>query len=234
MSEHIIQAFDQELDVLKQKVNEIGLGCKSQLKNCIQALHNQDLELAEKTIHIDSKINSLQREADALSVEILARRHPVAKDLRYVVASFRIATDLERIADYIAAIAKMIIDLEHIWPDEFIHLIAEMAEDAMDMLESAMLSYKTMDTDLAVSVWHSDDQIDKTYKRLLKRLGKCMHKEKKMVRPCTALLFGARGCERIGDHITNVVENVYFIVHGVSYHGKSGKSAGNGEKEGAS
>ncbi len=216
---HIVAAYDNDLKNLQKKVIELGRACEKQLNDTIEALTNKNTDLAKKTIEADKQVNKLQHEVDELSIKLLAMRQPVAGDLRNVIGGLRIATDLERIADYAANISQVIIDVIDVDIAHPLQLLVQMCEIALEMLEGAITSYIEADEELAIHVWHMDDKLDKTYRALLDQLRSCMTEDKKSINACTQMIFGARCSERMGDHITNVVEGVYYIKTGQEYHG---------------
>jgi phosphate transport system protein len=218
--EHTVKAFTQELELLKSKVFEMARECEGQLAKAVHSLVERDTELARYIIEGDSKINRLQSEVDELAIRILALRQPMALDLRNIVAAQKMAADFERIADYIANIAKHVIDLESISLEKPIRSIVKMTNSALEMLRDVLVAYQELDVDKAVEIWHRDREIDKIYFSLLTQLRTTMIEDSTRVTPSTTLLFMGRCCERIGDHITNVAENVEYIVSGEMYHGR--------------
>jgi phosphate transport system protein len=129
------------------------------------------------------------------------------------------ASDFERIADYAANIAKHAIDLKDISLGKAVEPIQEMVDCALRMLRDVLDAYRALDIDKAIDIWHRDREIDQTYTGLLTRLRTLMIEDSESVNASTTLLFVGRCCERIGDHITNVAENVHFIVTGEVYCG---------------
>jgi phosphate transport system protein len=218
--EHTVKAFTQELELLKSKVFEMARECEGQLAKAVHSLVERDTELARYIIEGDSKINRLQSEVDELAIRILALRQPMALDLRNIIAAQKMAADFERIADYIANIAKHVIDLESISLEKPIRSIVKMTNSALEMLRDVLVAYQELDVDKAVEIWHRDREIDKIYFSLLTQLRTTMIEDSTRVTPSTTLLFMGRCCERIGDHITNVAENVEYIVSGEMYHGR--------------
>jgi phosphate transport system protein len=218
--EHTVKAFTQELKLLKAKVFEMAKECEGQLEKAVHSLLERDMRLARDIIEGDSKINSLQSEVDDLAIRILALRQPMALDLRNIIAAQKMAADFERIADYTANIAKHLINLENISLDKPIRSIVEMANSALEMLSDVLIAYQELDTEKAAEIWHRDREIDKIYFGLLTQLRTTMIEDSTSVAPSTTLLFMGRCCERIGDHITNVAENVEYIVSGEMYHGR--------------
>jgi phosphate transport system protein len=218
--EHTVKAFTQELELLKAKVFEMAKECEGQLAKAVHSLVERDMMLARDIIQGDSKINSLQSEVDELAIRILALRQPMALDLRNIVAAQKMAADFERIADYIANIAKHLTNLDSTSLKKPIRAIVAMANSALKMLRDVLLAYQELDAEKAVEVWHRDKEIDKIYFSLLTQLRTTMIEDSTSVTPSTTLLFMGRCCERIGDHITNVAENVEYIVSGEMYHGR--------------
>ncbi|MGD8252933.1 MAG: phosphate signaling complex protein PhoU [Syntrophobacterales bacterium] len=219
--EHTVKAFTQELDLLKSKVLEMAEECERQLAKAVHSLVERDTKLAQDTIEGDTRINGLQGEVDELAIRMLALRQPMALDLRHIIAAQKMAADFERIADYAANIAKHAIELKNGWLDKPVKSIVKMADCALHMLNDIIDAYRDLDIDKAVAVWHQDDEIDKTYFGLLTKLRTLMIEDSTNVTASTRLLFVGRCCERIGDHITNVAENVHFIISGEMHHGRA-------------
>jgi phosphate transport system protein len=128
----------------------------------------------------------------------------------------KIATDLERIADYAANIAKNVMHLDHVSMEKPLGLIIRMGELASHMLMDVIDAYRGSDVRKAIAVWHRDEDINQVYADLLSHLRSYMKADSDNINAYTSLIFAARCCERIGDHIKNVAESVYFITHGES------------------
>jgi phosphate transport system protein len=217
-TKHIVRSYDEDLELLKSKLSEMGREVEDQLLKANKALLNGDDGLAEVIIVSDEKVNLLQQEVEELGVRILATRQPVAQDLRGVVAGLKTASELERIADYAANIASHIRDLNrYIDIEKPIAAITKMVELAIAMLTAIMDALAQSDVQSAINVWHSDDRIDNTYADLLGELRKRMGEDSENINTYTGLIFTARCCERIGDHITNIAENVHYIERGKTY-----------------
>jgi phosphate transport system protein len=212
--EHIVKAYDEELDLLRSKITQMGEICTRQLSKAIESLKKRDTWLAEDVVLGDAKVNALNSEVDQLTFQILATRQPMAVDLRIIISALKIAGDLERIADYAANIANCVEDLNHIALDQPIESILRMAAVAQDMLRDILRAYEQADGDRAQLVWQADTQIDAIYADLLSEIKTYMAKEPGNVDAYASLMFAARCCERIGDHIKNVAESVQFIRKG--------------------
>lgn len=217
--DHTVKSYRDELALLKSKIVAMGEDTEAQLSQALKALSDQDIALSKEIVNNDSDVNTLYNEIDNLTVRLLALRQPMAVDLRTIIAGLKIAGDLERIADYAANIAKHVPNLTEISFDLPLKSINRMAEIARNMLRDIISAYSNTDIRTAVDVWHRDDDIDRIYAELLAQLRHYMMQDSKNVDPYTNLLFVARCCERIGDHITNIAENVHFIEYGESYCG---------------
>ena len=218
--EHIVKSYDEELALLKTKTTTMARTVEAQLTRAVQALIGRDLFLAKSIVRDDEKVNELQRELESYTVRLLARRQPMARDLRTVIAGLKTASDLERIGDYAANIALHVRDLNNVSLERPLDLLIGMGEIAAGMLRDIVEAYQKMDIQKAIEVWHCDDQIDGIYADLLGELRECMTKDARNIKAYTGLIFAARCCERIGDHVTNVAENIYFVEKGKPYHGE--------------
>ncbi len=220
MSEkHIVRTYDQELGLLKSKVLQMGKLAHAQMGSALETVITRDSLQAEAIIAADEPIDQLQQEIDRLTLNMLAKRQPMALDLRQIVSSLKMASDLERVADYAVNIARHSMELNSANVQRPVEEIVRMAEHAKGMLGDVLIAYSEEDARLAEEIWHRDDLIDETYANLLSDLREYIQEEVQYAKPFTALLFVARCCERIGDHIQNLAENVYFIVTGETYHG---------------
>lgn len=217
VKDHIVRSYDQELDLLLSKLLEMGKAAEDQLYKAIEALVSRDSSLAVNVIYEDSKVNQLQAEVDSLTVRMLAMRQPMALDLRYIISGLKIAAELERIADYAANISKNMMDLNHVSLEKPVELIIRMAEKAGQMLREVMHAFQETDADHAVAVWRQDEEINEIYADLLSQLRSYMKVDGENITTYTGLIFVSRCCERIGDHIKNIAESVYFIKNGKAY-----------------
>ena len=216
---HIVRSYDEELALLRSKVLQMGSLAHSQLGRAVETLKSRDSREAEAIVAGDAPVNHLQQEIDQLTLTMLARRQPMALDLRQIVSALKMASDLERIADYAANIARHTMDLNSVVLQKPVEAIIRMTEDARGMLGDVMTAYQEEDADLAREIWHRDAVIDRAYATFLSDLRDYMKEDAQYAKPLTALLFVSRCCERIGDHIQNLAENVHFIVTGEIYHG---------------
>jgi phosphate transport system protein len=216
--EHIVKSYDDELERLQTMVAEMGTAAREQIADAVEALTTMDSTLAAGVVRSDEQINRMQAEAEELVISLLARRQPMAIDLRSIVSALKIASELERIADYAANMVCSIDDLTRISEAADIKAIVQMAEIGQEMLTNIITAYVDTDSHRAVEVWHRDDAIDKIYADLISLIRSRLEQENGTTKDYTCMIYAARCCERIGDHITNVAEDIYYIQHGVLYN----------------
>lgn len=215
VDQHIVSAFDDELKDIAQGVAEMGGLAEQLVDRSMTALTRGDTTLAQEVIADDRKIDRLQREVEEKAILMIARRQPMARDLREIVAVIRIANDLERVGDLAKNIAKRVIALQgQVQPQRLMHGVQHIAELSMEQLKNVLDSYATRDTDQALAVWNRDSEIDALYTSLFRELLTYMMEDPRNITLCTHLLFCAKNIERIGDHATNVAETVHYLVTG--------------------
>jgi phosphate transport system protein len=213
-SEHIIKSYDEELGRLKKTIVEMGGMAESQLAAAIEAVVKRDSALAARVIEADDKVDQLERDLDNLAVRLLALRQPMARDLREVVAALKIASDLERICDYAANVAKRSIALAQSPPIKPAHALPRMAQLALLLVKDVIDAYVERDADKALAVWNRDEELDEMYSSLFREFLTYMMEDPRNIGVYTHLLFMAKNIERIGDHATNIAEDLYYLVHG--------------------
>lgn len=214
MPEHIVSAFEDELSSLEQKIAQMGGLAEAQLADAIDALSQRNLELAEQVIVSDRQIDALEVDVEEQVILMIARRQPMALDLRQIMAALKISSDLERIGDLAKNIAKRIQAMNEHPPRKILHGLVRMAELTLDQVKKVLDAYSQNDADAALEVWRHDEEIDNMYNSLFRELLTYMMEDPRIIGMCTHLLFGAKNIERIGDHATNIAENVYFLVKG--------------------
>ena len=214
VAEHIIKSYDQELQRLDNTIAEMGGMAESQLAAAIDAVVKRDSDLATEVIENDAKVDELEHEVESLVVRLLALRQPMARDLRQIVAALKTATDLERICDYAANVAKRSIVLNQTAPVKPVYALPRMGSLCQGMVKDMLDAYVERDADKALAVWLRDEELDEMYTSLFRELLTYMIEDARNITPCTHLLFMAKNLERIGDHTTNIAETLYFLVHG--------------------
>ena len=213
-SEHVIKSYDEELRRLNNIITEMGGLAESQLAAAIEAVVERDSELAASVVEGDTKVDQLQHELDNLAMRLLALRQPVARDLREIFSAIKIASDLERICDYCANVAKRSIVLDQSPPVQPVHALPRMARLAELLVKDVIDAYVARDADKAYAVWIRDEELDEMYASLFRELLTYMMEDPRNIGPSTHLLFMAKNIERIGDHATNIAEDLYYLVHG--------------------
>lgn len=217
MTAHTVTAYDDELKALDTKILRMGGLTEQQLKTALEAIERADPERAKQAIALDAAIDTMQREIEDRAVHIIAKRQPVAVDLRSVVGALRIASDLERIGDMSKNIGKRIASFdEKAWLSPMTKSLGTMGEMALMQLKSVLDSYSQRDAALAHKVWIRDEEVDRQYNSLFRELLTYMMEDPRTIAHGAHLLFCAKNLERIGDHCTNVAEAVTYIVCGQS------------------
>lgn len=219
MSEHILKSFDDELGQLNSSIARMGQLSQTQLAGAIDSLLLRDSTVAAHVVKSDLEVDELERDVDARAIRVLALRQPIARDLRQVLASLRIAIEFERICDFAANIAKRAIALDTHSPDEWINELAELGQLALKLLADVVVAFRERDSEKALDVWAHDEQLDDVYTGIYRRLIDFMKADPQRVPIGAHLLFIAKNIERIGDHATNVAESVYYLVTGETLAG---------------
>jgi phosphate transport system protein len=214
VSEHTVKSYDDELKNLNQTIAQMGGLAEAQLQSAIEALVRRDSDLAGQVVQSDARIDELEHQISIMAVRMLALRQPMAQDLREVVAALKISSDLERIGDYAANVAKRAIALSHTPPIQPANGIPRMARLAQQIIKDVLDAYIEHDADKALEVWQRDEEVDEMYTSLFRELLTYMMEDPRNISPCTHLLFIAKNIERIGDHATNIAETIHFLVLG--------------------
>lgn len=209
--------FDLKLKQLNEKVLELGGLAENAFVKSITAMENKDIESAIKVIDEDSYIDHIEEEINDLAIILIAREAPVAVDLRRIIVAIKIASDLERVADYAVNIAKSVIrigEADHKVP---VDSLQKMARIAKEMLSLSFKAFIEEDVVLAKKIADMDDEIDKLYGETIKTYLQLSDETKRDFMQITQLSFIARYIERIGDYATNISEGVFYIVKGIRY-----------------
>jgi phosphate transport system protein len=202
--------FEQELDGLKINLIKMGSLAEKAVHDSLQALLNDDTNIAQRVIDGEDRVNSLEIEIDNSIVDILALQQPVAVDLRMILSALKINNDLERIGDHAVNIAESVFSLAKCEKDSYIYL-PKMAEVAELMLHNALDSFIHSDTKLGMDVLKMDDTIDNFNKDIFTRVIERMKNNQRSIEAGMHLIRVSRNLERIGDLATNIAEEVIFI-----------------------
>jgi phosphate transport system protein len=217
MNEHIVRSYDQELELLDKKIAQMGGQVEQELARGFDALERRDPQLASAVVGEDRKVDALEAEIQDLTIQMIARRQPMAIDLRHIMTVLKIAGDLERTGDLAKNIAKRALAISgETHPKPLMTGLKHMVELALSQLKDVLDAYAERDADKAVAVWRRDERIDAMYNSLFRELLTYMMEDPRNIGLCTHLLFAAKNIERIGDHTTNIAEDVHYLVHGVA------------------
>jgi phosphate transport system protein len=215
MHEHIVRGFDIELQGLARMVSEMGGLAEKQVADAVAALVKLDTAMATRVVEDDSKIDALQHQIEQRALSVLARRQPVAIDLREIIAALRICNDLERIGDLAKNIGKRVGALAGGFQlPNLMRGIERMTDLVLAQLKDVLDSYVRRDSTKAVAVWRGDEQIDAFNNSLFRELLTYMLEEPRNIGVCIHLVFCVKNIERIGDHATNIAETVYYMIEG--------------------
>jgi len=214
-SKHTFTQYDDELDTLRRRVGLMGKQVCQQVLDAIEALSSEDMALAESVIEREKAINREEVDLDELCVEIIIRHAPTAGDLRLLMATMQMITDLERVGDEakkIAKAARKIIDADAATtPNIEMRMIAERA---VAMLDKAIDAFMRRDTSAAAELAREDKKIDTAFKGITRQLATYMMEDPRLITRALDVLFIAKSIERVGDHATNVAEYVVYMVKG--------------------
>jgi len=215
MVEHTAKAFDIDLQDLARMVAEMGGLAEKQIADAVDALARRDGTLAQRVIAVDPTIDALQREIEERAILTIARRQPMAVDLREIVGALRVSNDLERIGDLAKNIAKRVVAIgNEFHPHKVIRGVEHMSDLVLSQLKDVLDAYARHDLDKAMAVWRGDEEIDAVNNSLFRELLTYMMEDPRNITFCTHLLFCAKNIERMGDHATNIAETVHYIVEG--------------------
>jgi len=215
-SQHTHKQFDTELEDLREKVLLMGGKVENQLNKAIQALTKADVELSDTVIEEDNSVNSLELEIDENLSSIIARRQPIAIDLRTLLAISKITTDLERIGDEaskIARMTKLIYKSEHLQFPK-VTIVKSIGNLASDMLQKSLDSFARLDVKTSFSVLESDYEVNEQFQLIIRKLITFVLEDPRTISAALELLTIAKAYERIGDHSKNISEHVVYLVKG--------------------
>jgi phosphate transport system protein len=213
--EHTVKAYDRELDTLERLIAEMGGIAEKMVSEAVDALANADTVLAHQVVAADPRLDALQREIEDLAVMTIARRQPVAVDLRELIGVIRVAGDLERVGDLAKNIAKRTIKIgvESRVPRAIVG-IRHMNEVATELMKDVLDAYAQRDDERAREVWERDVDLDALEDSVFRDLLTHMMEDPRNISFCAHMLFCSKNIERIGDHATNIAETVVYLVTG--------------------
>ncbi len=215
MMEHTIKAFDADLQELARMIAEMGGLAERLIGDAVDALNRRDTALSQSVIAADTKIDSLQREIEEKAILTIARRQPMAVDLRDVVGALRVSNDLERIGDLAKNIAKRVEVLDsELNLKKVMRGVEHMTELVLTQIKDVLDAFARRDVAKALQVWRGDEEVDAVNNSLFRELLTYMMEDPRNISVCIHLLFCAKNIERMGDHATNIAETIYYMAEG--------------------
>jgi phosphate transport system protein len=215
MSEHTAKAFDTDLHEIIRLVAEMGGLAEKQITDSIDALVRRDTTSAQRVVAVDPRVDALQRDIEDKAVQTIARRQPMAVDLRDIIGALRMSNDLERIGDLAKNIAKRVMALDDDFhPTQLLRGVEHMGALVLGQLKQVLDAYAGHDLDKALAVWRGDQEVDAMCTSLFRELLTYMMEDPRNITFCIHLMFCAKNIERMGDHATNVAETVYYMIEG--------------------
>jgi len=213
---HISKQFDADLESLRKSVLQMGGLVEEQIEHAVKALTTADKALIEQVVADDHRVNDMEVSIDEICSQIIARRQPTASDLRMIIMVIKIITDLERMGDEAAKIARM---AKLIYADGRIHKprfveIRHVANIAMEMLRRSLDAFARLDLAEAVWVARQDELVDEEFRSIIRQLITFMMEDPRNISSSIEILFAAKAIERIGDHAKNMSEYVIYLVKG--------------------
>ncbi len=216
-SEHIVTSYQEELTDLAKSISKMGGMVETAISTSIDALLSQDKKAAKKIAKNDRLIDEMQRKIDENAVSMIARRQPMAGDLRLIISSIHVANDLERIGDMAKNIARR---TKHIEGKElsptFYNGVRHMTDITLSQIKAALDAFSSQDTEAAIKVCKNDDKVDAIYVSIFRELLTYMMEDPRNITECTNLLFCGKNLERAGDHATNIAEAAYYLETGAN------------------
>ncbi|SDJ21811.1 phosphate signaling complex protein PhoU [Natribacillus halophilus] len=211
------QTLTTELERLNIEIKTMGKLAYDAVDQSLQALNRQDLDLADSVIERDQNLNQNEANVDEWAVNVIATQQPVATDLRQVLAFIKVAVDLERIGDLAVEVAKSVTHIEGQDLANEGEALEKMGQDALAMIVQALHSFRTLDVTEALELETMDNQLDQQYKQMIHTLMKHAGADQATAPQLLQLAYIARSIERIGDHCTNISEQVLFVEKGERY-----------------
>lgn len=217
MTDHTVKGYDRDLETLGRRIAEMGGIAEKMLSEAMDALGAFDVDAAQRVVATDLRLDALQREIEESAILTIARRQPLAVDLRECIAAIRVSGDLERVGDLAKNIAKRTVKIvgEARLPRAIVGLNS-MHDVAAMQLKDALDAYAQRDAARARAVWANDAELDALEDSVFRDLLTFMMEDPRNISFCTHLLFCSKNLERIGDHTTNIAETVVYLVTGES------------------
>jgi len=211
---HIVTSFEVDLKKLRDMIAGMGGLVERAVADAATALLEREPTVAARVVEMDPQIDTEEHAIEQFAVRLLALRQPVADDLRQVVQALKVITDLERIGDYAANIAKRSLVINQVASSFSLSGLGQMALLVQQNLKSSIDAVGEADPQKAIAVWRADQMVDDLYNTIFRELITYMMEDARSITACTHLMFIAKNLERIGDHTTNIAELTYYAVTG--------------------
>ena len=222
---HTVKSYEEELKNLNNNIVKMGTLCEEALRRSINALVTNNTDEADKIIKNDEEIDKFENLIEQQVVNLIALRQPLAIDLRETVTALKISSDLERIGDLSKNIAKRSLLLSSNLSKNLIDILNTLSENVQKQLKSVIDSYLERSSSMAINVWESDEKIDNLTNQCMQVSIDFLKEDPKNLQNGTHLLFVSKNLERMGDHTTNIAEQVYFLVKGEYLEGDRPKNS---------
>ena len=222
---HTVKSYEEELKNLNNNIVKMGTLCEEALRKSINALVTNNTDDADKIIKDDEEIDKYENLIEQQVVNLIALRQPLAIDLRETVTALKISSDLERIGDLSKNIAKRSLLLSGNLNENLIKILNTLSENVQKQLKSVIDSYLERSSSMAINVWESDEKIDNLTNQCMQASIDFLKEDPKNLQNGTHLLFVSKNLERMGDHTTNIAEQVYFLVKGEYLEGDRPKNS---------
>lgn len=213
MTEHTVRSFAADLEELSGDIARMGGLAEDMLSDAVQAIVSRDVALADTVVARDPQVDAMQAEVEKKILRLLALRQPLARDLRQTISAFKIASELERIGDLAKSSAKRVKVLDMVEPAA-LRAVQRMGRLVVAQLKRVLDAYTALETEAAGVVWTRDEEVDEHYTSLFRELLTYMMEDPRTISACAHLLFVAKNLERVGDHCTNIAEEIHFLVTG--------------------
>lgn len=224
LNTHISGRFNRELENLRNSVLSMGGVVEQQLSDTLTALRENNRGLAEKVVMNDLQVNSMEIEIDEECLRIIAKRHPIASDLRLVMTIAKATTDIERMGDEVERIARLIVTDNVPDSESFKSSMLNIGILVLDMLRGTLNAFARMDLDAAMEMYGNDDAIDAQYRELLSQAMAEMQEHTNELQQWLEVLWSLRAFERVGDRCKNLCEYVMYLTKGADMRHRSHES----------
>jgi phosphate transport system protein len=215
MNQHTVASFDADLKALAGMIGEMGSRASNSLADATKALLERNVQLAQQVIASDRQIDELQHQIEERAVATIAKRQPMAVDLREIISTMRVANDLERVGDLAKNVAKRVMAIgDQPSPVNVTSGLNTLSSRVSEQLTHVLRAYSNRDEAAALAVWRADGAIDALFTSLFRELLTYMMEDPRSIGFCTHLLFCAKNLERVGDHATNIAETAHYVITG--------------------